>query len=193
MVTYTSGELTAIFIQVIIALVIVRRSYAISRGVPFSAARVAILPVLIVVLWGASELASILLTPWAVPYLLALDVVLLLAAAVGFARVAERRTVVWRNQSGGWDYRLPFAVTLLYVALFLLRIVVAAVFFPSSLVLGAPTGGYLPTSQQLLLAIVDALFSVSAGLLLGRSWGSYRKVAEFRSSAGPSPPMVVSR
>ena len=67
MTDYTSAELTAILIQVVIVLVIIRRSYAMTQGVPYSGARLAVLPVLLLILWGVSELESVLLTPWALP------------------------------------------------------------------------------------------------------------------------------
>jgi uncharacterized membrane protein len=47
---YTSAEATAILVQLLIVALIVRRSYAMSKGVPHSTARLVILPMLILFL-----------------------------------------------------------------------------------------------------------------------------------------------
>ncbi|HEV2449979.1 MAG TPA: hypothetical protein VGU43_06200, partial [Thermoplasmata archaeon] len=69
MTTFTSTELTAILVQIVIALVIIRRSYAMTQGVPYSVLRLVVFPGLVLVLWGFDELGSILLIPLALPYL----------------------------------------------------------------------------------------------------------------------------
>jgi hypothetical protein len=172
---YNSAELTAIFIQVVIVLLIIRRSYAMTQGVAYSFVRLAILPVLILILWGVSELESILLTPWALPYLIALDVAILILTALAFTPVAARMTHVTRASTGEGTYRIGFSLAALFVAAFVVRITVAAVLFPSSLEFGGPPGGFPPTQQQIVLAGIDAIFSLSAGLVLARSIGIRRQ------------------
>jgi len=181
--SYTSAELTAILIQVVIALLVIRRSYAMTQGVPYSALRLVVLPALILVLWGVSEVESILLTPWALPYLIALDSAVLAVTTFAFAGVAERMTKVNPGPHGSWSYQIGFSLAALFVGAFVIRLSVAVALFPSALEFGSPPGGFPPVQQQVVLGIIDALFSVSVGLLLGRSLGISRKVREARTSA----------
>jgi hypothetical protein len=181
--TYTSAEEFGILLQLGIVLLIIRRSYSMSRGVPYSLPRLLVLPALILVLWALSELESTLLTPWAVPYLIALDLAILVATLLGIAGVAERMTEVHRGPSGLWSYRIGFSLAALYLAAFLVRVIVSALWFPSSLEFTRPSGGFPPASQQLVLALIDTLYSVSAGLLAGRTLGIYRRVRA--ASTGP--------
>jgi hypothetical protein len=175
-VSLSSAELTAIGIEILIVLIVVRRSYAMTKGVPYSTARLALLPALFLFLWALSELESILLVPWALPYLIALDLGILLGTALTFTPVAQRLAEVRQDGSGGWSYRFGFSFAAFFVGIFVIRLVLAAVLFPSSLEFGAPVGTLPTESQQAVLALVDALFSLSAGLLLSRSLGIYRKV-----------------
>ncbi len=183
MTDYTSAELTAILIQVVIVLVIIRRSYAMTQGVPYSGARLAVLPVLLLILWGVSELESVLLTPWALPYLILLDLVILIGTSLAFSQVAERMTEVTHEPSGSWYYRIGFSFAALFVGAFVIRVTVAVVLFPSSLEFGSPPGGFPPIQQQIVLGVIDALYSVSAGLLVARSIGIRRKWQAARASA----------
>lgn len=180
---YTSAEATAIVIQLIIVLVIVRRSYAMAQGVTYSLARLILLPVLIVVLWAGSELESVALTPWAVPYLILGDTALLVATAAAFTGVAERRTHVGRDDTGRPTFQIGFGLAAIYLVSFLVRLGLAATLFPASLEFGAPPTGFPPANEQIVLAVIDAVYSVSAGLLIGRAIGIHRKVA----TAAPTP------
>jgi hypothetical protein len=181
--SYTSAELTAIFIQVVIALLVIRRSYAMTQGVPYSAPRLLTLPALILILWGVSELESVLLTPWAFPYLIALDLGLLVATAFAFTGIAERMTQVNPGALGGWSYQIGFSLAALFVGAFVVRLSVAVALFPSALEFGSPPGGFPPIQQQVVLGFIDALLSVSVGLLLGRSLGIARKIRAARASS----------
>jgi hypothetical protein len=150
--------------------------------VPYSGARLALLPGIIVVLWAAGELQATLLSPWALPYFIPLNAAVLLGTSIAFAPVAERMTHVTRDASGGGSYRIGFSITALFAAAFVVRLVAAVLLFPGALVYGAPPGGYPPVAQQMELEIIDALFSFSVGLLVGRAIG----VARRWSGAGPS-------
>ncbi|HYA11026.1 MAG TPA: hypothetical protein VEH10_05090 [Thermoplasmata archaeon] len=186
--TLSGSEATVVLVEVAILLVILRRSYLMSRGVPYSPARLLLAPVLILFLWCLVELEAPLLTPLAIPYFLALDIAILVAAALGARPLAERRTQVARDDSGVWTYRIGFSLAALFLVVFLLRLGLALALFPSALSFGAPPGGYPPFPQQLVLAGIDAIFSVSAGLLVGRSWGVARKVGAARRSRTDARP-----
>ena len=80
-----------------------------------------------------------------------------------------------RGTGGGGSYRIGFSVTAVFIVAFIVRLVVAAALFPGALEFGSPTGGYPSMAQQVVLGVVDALFSLSAGLLSGRSVGIRRR------------------
>lgn len=183
----TSSLLLTVAIELVIVLAVVRRSLRMSQGVPYSGARLVILPVLLLVLWAVTELESVLLTPWAVPYLIAADAALVVVSSVLFAGTARRLASVYRGPAGVLSYRIGFSVTVVFLVIFLARLVLAAVLFPASLSFAAPSG-YAAPDQQIVLAVIDAMFSVSIGLLLGRAIGVYRKVQDVGSPEPPAAP-----
>lgn len=175
MTSYTSSELLAIVIQLVIVLLIARRSYQMTLGVSYSIARLALLPIVIGFLWLLNVLGALALVPGWAPYLIAVDLAILLGAAAAFTPIAERRTVILRHGSdGSGEYRIGFSITVVFLVAFLLRLVLAIALFPQAFVFGAPVGT-LPYAQALVLAVIDALFSLSAGLLVGRSLGIHRR------------------
>jgi hypothetical protein len=182
---YSSAVATAVLIQLIVILIIARRSYAMTRGVPYSTFRIALLPGVLLALWVVYELESLLLIPWAFPYLNALDLAILVATAFAFAPVAERMTVVNRDGRGGGTIRIGISLAALYLGAFVIRVAVAVALFPNSLVFGSQPGGFPPLAQQIVLAVIDALFSFSAGLALARSVGMRRKWVK-AGTASPS-------
>jgi hypothetical protein len=184
--SYTSAELTAILIQVVVALVVIRRSFAMARGVPYSPLRLAVLPALVLFLWGVSELESTLLTPWASPYLIGLDLAIVVATTISFARIAERATQVSSGESGSWSYQIGFSLAALFIGVFVVRLAIAVVWFPGALEFGKPPGGFPPVEQQIVLGFIDSLLSVGVGLLVGRSLGIRRKVEASRKAVGDS-------
>ena len=174
MAPLSSAELTTIGVQILIVLLVVRRSYRMTQGVPASVVRLVLMPALVGVLWAFTALESIFLTPWAVPYLLGLDVALLTLTTVLFAGVAQRAAVFYRNEAGAWCYRIGFAIAGIFLAVYLVRLALTLALFPAALEVGVPVSGYPPGPQQAALATIDAMFSVSVGLLLARSIGIYR-------------------
>jgi hypothetical protein len=173
--SYSAAEIASIFVQVIIVLVIVRRSYRMTQGVPYSLARLVALPTLILALWMLDEVQSLLLTPWAFPYLIGLDSGVLAGTALIFTPVARRMTTVTRDPAGFGSIRIEFSLAAVFVIAFAVRLLLALVLFPSALEFGSPTGGYPPSSEQAVLAVIDALFSFSAGLVVARSLGIHRQ------------------
>ncbi|HEV2317761.1 MAG TPA: hypothetical protein VGV89_09360 [Thermoplasmata archaeon] len=167
----SSSEATALAIEALIVLVIARRSYSLTQGVPYSPVRLAASSVLILFIWTVSELEAFALTPWAFPYLIGIDVAILVAASLASIPVAARHTEVTRTAGGGGTVRIGFAFAAIFLVLFVARIAIEAALFPGALSFGPPPSGYPPVDQQAVVAIVDALFSLSAGLLVGRSLG----------------------
>jgi hypothetical protein len=185
---YSSAVATAVLIEVIVILIIARRSYAMTQGVAYSTLRIAVLPGLLLAIWVLYELESLLLIPWAFPYLNALDLAILVATAFAFAPVAERMTVVNRDASGHGTIRIGITLAALYLGAFVIRVAVAVVLFPNSLVFGSQPGGFPPLPQQVVLAVIDGLFSFSAGLAVARSVGMRRKWVEAGKASRPVAP-----
>ena len=96
-----------------------------------------------------------------------------------------------RPPDHAWHYRLRAWVPLTYLALFVVRIGVAFwVLGPSALSFAPAPPVALSFAQELLLWMVDALFAVSTGLLVGRSvgvWLEYRAVIERERSSRSEP------
>lgn len=150
-----------------------------TKGIVYSEFRNLVVPVVLLILWAASELQSTLLTPWAVPYLIVLDLVILVGTAYFFTGIAERRTEV-KVLNGSANFRIGFGMVALFLGAFVVRLALAALLFPNSLAFGSPPGGFPPTDQQTILAAIDVIFSFSVGLLVGRAIGIRRKVLEAR-------------
>jgi hypothetical protein len=183
MTAYSTALIAPVVIQLVIVAVVVRRSYQMSQGVPYSVLRLVAVPVLLLILWAATEAASTLLTPWALPYLITADTAILAVTSVAFTGVAQRVTHVRADVQGNWNYRIPFSITGLFLAAYIVRLVLTVVLYPQSLNFGALPSGYPPETQQVVLAVVDAIFSISVGLLVGRSVGIYRKLRSVRTPA----------
>ncbi|MCI4349100.1 MAG: hypothetical protein L3J93_02630 [Thermoplasmata archaeon] len=183
----SSTEFVAVFVQVLIVLVILRRSIAMTRGVPYSTVRLVVLPVLILLIWVVDELESFYLSPFALPYLVGLDLAILVGTSLAFVSIAERMTEVARDPSGGWTFRIGFSLAALFVGLFVVRLLLAILLVPSALEFGKPAGGSPSVGQQALLVLIDGLFSMSAGLLIARSSGIRRKWRSVRDRAPAVP------
>lgn len=172
------AELTAIVIELLIVAVIARRSYALSQGVAYSPVRLALSPIVVLALWAFTELEAVVLIPWALPYLLGADTGIVLATTLGMVPYAAKHTTVSSDPTGARTVRLGPTLAVLFFVVFLARILVALALFPSSLGVGGAPSAALPGAQQLLLAVIDGMLSVSVGLLLARSLGIARKVRE---------------
>ena len=114
--------------------------------------------------WGSD--AALLLAPYvAVPTLAAVLVVPYVRRIVRF----ERR------DDGRWYYRLPWLIPVLYLALFVFRILAEfAVFGVAGLVFSFPLPAPPSVGALEILIGVDLLFGFSLGLLVGRGIGVYR-------------------
>jgi len=181
---------TAVILLAIIVLILVRRTVSVIQGTTYSAGRVFGTSVFYTVLYGAlaastiaaavglwGDEALLLIAPYA-------------AVVVGAALVAApyvRRIVHFEpNGTGGWTYRLPWTVPALYLALFIVRVVVELVVFGPA-VLSTFTLPPVPATTLFLVIGVDLLYSGSTGLLLGRAVGTYLAYREIERTP-PAPP-----
>jgi len=183
---------TALIVLLVIVFILARRTYLMLHGTRYSAARLfgfaGFYVLLFVALafttlyaavaaWGSD--ADLLLVPYvAVP---------VVAAALVVPYV--RRIVQFEQREGGeWYYRLPWHIPLLYLTLFVVRIVAEfAVFGVAGLVFTFPLPAPPSAGALVILVVVDLLFGLSLGLLVGRGIAVYRAHRDLPPASG-SPP-----
>lgn len=188
-----------VLLLLIIVLVLVRRTYYQLQGARFSAARLfgfAAFYVLLFVVLAFSTLYAAVATWGSSAYaLLALYVGVPTAAGVFAAPYIERVVRFERRGDGQWYYRLSWHVPVLYLVLFLGRIVAEIAVFGLSAVLVSYPPPAPPSVPALeVLIAVDLLFGLSLGLMIGRGVGVYRAYRRLPASEAappvpPSPPL----
>ncbi|MCI4321898.1 MAG: hypothetical protein L3K18_06050 [Thermoplasmata archaeon] len=182
----SSADTTTIVIVGIFVLLIGRRIVLMIRGAPVRPAQMVAFAVLFAVLFVVALLGSFSVLPL---WTYAVDAAVLVASTVGTAEYV-RRHVVLDLRDGVWYYRLHIAIPVVYLVLFAARLAL------DSAVLGidpfAPPPANAPmlsTNAIALVAVVDALFALSTGLLVGRTVGvlvAHR--AKLRESSALSTP-----
>ena len=164
----SSADASTVAILAIFVLLIGRRIVLMVRGVPVRPASMVGFAAVFTALFVIALAGSFSLLPL---WTYAVDAVVLVVASIGTAEYVRRR-VVLELRNGVWYYRLHIAIPVLYLVLFAVRLVL------DSVVLGidpfAPPPGNAPAlsaTAVLLVAVVDALFAFSTGLLVGRTAG----------------------
>jgi hypothetical protein len=171
----TAADQTGLIFLVIIVLVLARRTYTLSQGTQYSAARVfgyggfstllfaylaASTIYIAYVAWGMVALALI------APYLL---------VVVGAALLAEprvRRRVTFEEREGHrLYYRLPIIIPLLSLVLFVGRVSVEIGLFGLASITSFAVPTTVSTASLAVLILADLLYGSSIGLLYGRGLG----------------------
>ncbi|MFZ0891279.1 MAG: hypothetical protein WB778_06235 [Thermoplasmata archaeon] len=166
---------TSLIILAIIVLVVVRRTYSMIQGAPYSEARLFAFGIFALVIFGAfaattlyvaigvwGSLAWVLLAPYA----------LVVIGTAWFTAPHVRKVVRFERREGGQlYYRLPWLIPVLYLVFFVARLGIEVVLFGVSALLSFT----LPTSLPVVLLVVligfDLLYGASLGLLFGRGIG----------------------
>ncbi|MCI4350960.1 MAG: hypothetical protein L3K15_05550 [Thermoplasmata archaeon] len=181
---------TVIFLGLLIAL-LGRRFYQSVRGAKLSPASLLGFAGVFFALFALTVVSGYFLYPAYGLGGLVVDAVVLVPSVYFGIRYTRRKVEVWRRPDGVWMYRMGVAIALVYLALLaarlLLDIFVIGIdpFGPPSI---APT---LSVAAAASLLVVDALFAVSTGLLLGRNIGVYLVHGEaVRRGASPAPTSV---
>jgi hypothetical protein len=178
----SNTDVTTLVFVALIVLVVARRVVGMVRGVPVRPERMFAFAALysgLFVLVIASSYAQ--LPAWSY----AIDAAVAVVAAFAATLAVQQRVVVeWRD--GQWYYRLGMAIPVLYLTLFVVRIALEL------LVLGVspfapPSTTPLSGTAEVTLAVIDALFAFSTGLLVGRTLGVYLEYRKL-SRAGPPKP-----
>lgn len=170
----TYGAFLAIF-----ALIIGRRVVQMVQGAPLSVGRLVAFAVVYLALGGLALGADALIEPW---WVVLVDVAVIVVAALLLPASIEAGVSVYRGPGGGWYYKMGVWVPVVYLSLFVARIVIEIG------VLGIDPFAYSPfttafsSGQLALLGIVDGLFAGSVGLLVARSVAVYRSFRRAESS-----------
>jgi hypothetical protein len=164
-------------------LFILRRAYRLTQGVPLSTPRLVVLPVLYVLLY-VGELASVSFVGVSssiapLTYLsLGVDAALL-GTGVWLAYGYTLRHVQLYRAPGEtyWSYRMNALLPVAYVVLFFARVGIETAILgesPFEFPTAASLAG-LSTFSLLLFAVVDALWGLSTGFLVGRSAAAWHE------------------
>lgn len=178
----------------VFSLIVLRNAYRLTQGVRVSYARLVIYPVFYVLIY-AGELLPVafagLSSSLAIGYYAALAVDLaVFGAGVWFAyRHVAHHVELYRPEGASFPYyRIGALLPVVYVGLFVVRVVIGAV------VLGQPPFA-IPTPQSiealgplllLLFLLLDTLWGLSTGFLLGRNLAVYRRARQWEASPLPS-------
>ncbi len=193
-----SPEVTEEYVIVaLFALLVVRRTYRMVRGMPVSTARLVVLPALYVALYAA-EVAAIgyaavgsarAMAFWGS---LAADSASFVVGTLFAYRLTLRHVHLYQPVAGGaWYYRLRPTLPIAYLVLLLVRLGV------ETAVLGitpfaSPTAAQLDalaTPTLVVLFAVDALWGLTTGFLVGRSMAVYRSWQQVQGTPpGPATP-----
>jgi len=196
----SQGALIGYLFVALFALFVLRRSYRLTQGVRLSTARLVVLPAFYVLIY-AGELASVSFvgaTSSIAPLTyvsLAVDALLLVAGVVLAYQYTRRHVELYRAPGQtDWSYRLNPFLPIVYVVLFLIRVGIETALLgvsPFEFPTAASIAG-LSSLSLLLFAVVDALWGLSTGFLIGRSVGAWHewqlRLAEPTPAAGTALP-----
>jgi hypothetical protein len=183
--TLSGADESALVFLALIVLIIGRRVAMMVRGAPVRTERILATAVLFSALFVLVLAESYFQVPW---WTYAIDAAVLavtIVLTIGYVR----RHVVFEQRDGAWYYRLHPVIVVAYLVLFVVRLALDLVVLGINPFAPPTSGPALAGTTLVLVAVVDALFSLSTGLLIGRSVGV---VLEYRAktAAGtlPTPP-----
>jgi hypothetical protein len=168
-------------IGLIFGFMIARRAFAQLRGTPVSEGALigysVVYPLLFALVIGTESYPIVPL--WSLAADLAAGV---LGALVAIDYVGRKVTIY--QEDGRWMYRLGPVVPIVYVALFIGRLVLELAIGINPF--AGPSSGITPGALTVLI-VVDALFGFSTGLALGRNLGVYRVFRRASAVSGAVP------
>jgi hypothetical protein len=174
MVQMSPAITDTLVIEVLIAFVILGRSIRTYYGRTLSVPRLLLFPVLATVLWIAAEASTAYSIPSSFPIWTGIDAALVVVGALVTLPLASRLIRVYQGPDGQWMYRYGIELIAFYLTSWVVRLALAAYFDPSSLEFTYTTGPPLSAVASLAMQVVQILFSLSTGLLIGRTAGTIR-------------------
>src|SRR5580700_10570148 len=180
-VTFSSADIGPVVILLLFVVIIGRRVVLMVRGTPVRPARMFLIALFYVLLFAITIAASYAELPL---WTYAVDAAVLVAASIGATVLVQRRVVVeWKD--GVWSYRLGALIPAIYLTLFVVRLLLDLfVLNVNPFAFTVPSAAPLTGVSLYIVVLVDALFALSTGLLLGRTVGVYVEYRKF-SAAGP--------
>jgi hypothetical protein len=184
----------------LIALLVVRRALLLTRGMPIGLGRLVVLPAFYVVIYvaelaaiGVGGVGSTVATPLYVSY--GVDAALVVVGTfVAYGYTLRHLHIYQPEGQTTWNYRMNPLLPVVYVVLFIVRVGIETAILNES-PLAFPTAGALAGVSAFALYslfLVDALWGLSTGFLVGRSVAVYHawreKTASPQSSPGPALP-----
>jgi hypothetical protein len=185
----TSPLVSVLAFEVFLVLLIGYRSLLNYRGRPLSVARLVTFPALVLLLWVVAQAETAYAIPASFPLWIALDIGVVVVGALVTVPLAGRLITVYQGPDGRWMYRYGIELIVFYLVSWVVRLVLATVFDPSSLEFTAGTAPTLSPLASSVMLVVQALFSLSTGLVVGRAVVTYRtyRMAESRTAASAPP------
>lgn len=176
---------TILLVLAIIVLLLVRRAVLMVRGAPVRPAALFGFAAFYAVLFALSVVVD---SAGAPIYFLLADLIIVAVAAVLGARHILVVLRLERRSDGRWYYQLPPWIPIVYIGLFLLRLVLSyEILGPSSFTFVRSASVSLSPLDLAALQTVDALFAASTGILIARSVGVYLAYRKATAALG-SPP-----
>lgn len=182
-----------LIVLAVFVLILARRTVGQLRGARYSASRLFGFAGLYILLFVALAAATLYaaVTSWGEEaYLLLVPYGAVPVVGAYLAAPYVRRIVRFELRADGqWYYRLSWHVPVLYLSLFVGRIVAEiAVFGLSAVLITFPPPAPPSSAAVFILVGVDLLFGLSLGLLVGRGIGVFRAYRDLPSRSGAPPP-----
>ncbi len=194
MVSINPSEEPVLGLLALFALLGIYRTYRMSRGTQANPTRMIAVAVFYVFLWIISVAGDAVEFPY---WFLGVEAALLVGVALATTPYVRRVAEISTHETQGTMYRLGALLPAIYLVLFLVRLSADVLLFggipgltstTTTSSSGVPTLPTLSGWQLGALAGVDALFSASAGLVVGRSAGVALAVRDQEKATPPPPP-----
>ncbi|MGI0053858.1 MAG: hypothetical protein ACRECR_06365, partial [Thermoplasmata archaeon] len=182
-ITAASPSTSELVIFALIAVILVRRIYLMQAGSRVSSGRLFAFTGLYVALFALTIGTTVALLPL---YGTVADLIVLAVSAALVLPHTRGAVRFDRRPDGYWYYRVGSAIIVSYVVLLLVRWGVEFGLLGIDPLVYPPPISSLTAFQVGLLEVVDLLFAVSTGLLLGRNLGVY--LAFLRRPPEPASP-----
>jgi hypothetical protein len=187
MVAISSNDASGILFLLLIVLFVGIRAVRMARGAPASTGRLAFYAGIYLVLFVLFVVLDFAPLPtWYLGVEFAIVVVAAIAATPYVRKVAQ----IYENPPGTYGYRLGIALPIVYLVLFATRLTVELVVLGENPFASPPVGPPTSVTESvlILLALVDALFAFSTGLIVGRSAGVYLALRDHQAKNAGKPP-----
>lgn len=163
----------AVAVQALLIFFLAYRSLRLYHGRPLSPVRLFVFPAFTTLIFLATEVETAASVPVFYPLWAIVDGVAFTAALVATIPLAPRFVTVTSSRDGSFTYRYGIELIAFYLGLWVVRLALALVYDPSSLAFDFSIPSTLTSSPATAMLVVQTLFAVSTGVVVGRSVGTY--------------------